>query len=625
MQKNHSSKTLMLGAIGVVFGDIGTSPLYTLRECFKSGTGITLDVNNILGILSLICWSITLVVSIKYVCFVMRADNHGEGGILSLMNLANLVAPRQAKNTLLFLGLFGASMFYGDGMITPAISVLSAVEGMEILSPHLAQYVLPVCFTILLLLFWIQKHGTARVGALFGPVMSVWFVGIALLGIVHIVANPVVLKALNPFYAGLFFYRNPAVSFIIFGSVFLALTGGEALYADMGHFGKKPIGYAWFLCVFPCLALNYLGQGALILDNPKALDNPFYSLAPSWALLPLVIMATIATVIASQAVISGAFSMTKQAVNLGYLPHLNIVHTSEKQIGQIYLPFINWSLFIAVSALLFLFKSSDNLASAYGMAVVMTMLITTLLIAFVMRYKWKWQAWKITIFLLTFGVLDSLFLAANSLKFIDGGWIPLVFGSLIFFVMTTWKKGRSLLKQSLSIQNLGIHDFIPALVADPMINRVNGTAVFLSRLEDKTPIAFMHNLKHNKVVHETVIFLSIITEEIPFVAIEDKLKVQNLGGGFYQISAHQGFKERPHVPHLLKLAQRQHVLGDWQYEEMDTSFFTSSETILPTMGSGMSVWREKIFAWISINSGQAGRYFSIPANRIIEVGTQIQL
>lgn len=625
MQKNHSSKTLMLGAIGVVFGDIGTSPLYTLRECFKSGTGITLDVNNILGILSLICWSITLVVSIKYVCFVMRADNHGEGGILSLMNLANLVAPRQAKNTLLFLGLFGASMFYGDGMITPAISVLSAVEGMEILSPHLAQYVLPVCFTILLLLFWIQKHGTARVGALFGPVMSVWFMGIALLGIVHIVANPVVLKALNPFYAGLFFYRNPAVSFIIFGSVFLALTGGEALYADMGHFGKKPIGYAWFLCVFPCLALNYLGQGALILDNPKALENPFYSLAPSWALLPLVIMATIATVIASQAVISGAFSMTKQAVNLGYLPHLNIVHTSEKQIGQIYLPFINWSLFIAVSALLFIFKSSDNLASAYGMAVVMTMLITTLLIAFVMRYKWKWQAWKITIFLLTFGVLDSLFLAANSLKFIDGGWIPLVFGSLIFFIMTTWKKGRSLLKQSLSIQNLGIHDFIPALVADPMINRVNGTAVFLSRLEDKTPIAFMHNLKHNKVVHETVIFLSIITEEIPFVTIEDKLKVQNLGGGFYQISAHQGFKERPHVPHLLKLAQRQHVLGDWQYEEMDTSFFTSSETILPTMGSGMSVWREKIFAWISINSGQAGRYFSIPANRIIEVGTQIQL
>jgi KUP system potassium uptake protein len=625
MQKSHSSKMLVLGAIGVVFGDIGTSPLYTLKECFKPGSGIVLDVNNILGILSLICWSITLVVSIKYVCFVMRADNHGEGGILSLMNLANLVAPHKAKATLLVLGLFGASMFYGDGVITPAISVLSAVEGMEIISPHLAQYVLPVCFTILFLLFWIQKYGTAKVGNLFGPIMTIWFLGIAMLGVVNIVANPVVLKALNPFYAGLFFYHNPKVSFIIFGSVFLALTGGEALYADMGHFGKKPIGYAWFLCVFPCLALNYLGQGALILHNPRALDNPFYSLAPNWALLPLVIMATLATVIASQAVISGAFSMTKQAINLGYLPHINIIHTSEKQIGQIYLPFINWMLFIAVSVLLFIFKSSDNLASAYGMAVVMTMLITTLLIGFVMRYQWQWQVWKITLFMLVFGVLDSMFLAANSLKFVDGGWIPLVFGSIIFFIMTTWKKGRRMVKQSLSVQNLGIHEFIPALVSDPLINRVNGTAVFLSRLEDKTPVAFMHNLKHNKVVHETVIFLSIITEEIPFVALENKLKVQNLGGGFYQISAYQGFKERPHVPHLLKLAQRQHLLTGWTYEEMDTSFFTSSETILPTTGGEMAVWREKVFAWMSINSGQAGRYFSIPANRIIEVGTQINL
>ena len=611
--------TLMLGAIGVVFGDIGTSPLYALKECLKPfSEGGTVSADNIYGICSLIFWAIFMVVSLKYVFFVMKADNQGEGGILSLMTLSNLVAPPKVKGVLLVLGLVGAATFYGDSVITPAVSVLSAIEGMEIVQPDFAKYVLPIAFTVLLLLFWIQKRGTDTIGKFFGPIMIIWFGGIAALGVFHIIQHPEILKALNPMYAINFVTQKPSLAIIIAGSVFLALTGGEALYADMGHFGRNPINYAWFLLVFPSLALNYFGQGALILGNPKALDNPFYNMAPSWMMIPLVVLATIATVIASQAVISGTYSMTKQAIQLGYIPRLAIDYTSEKEMGQIYIPFINWLLFIAVTALLF------ALSAAYGIAVVTTMIVTTILMGFVITYKWKWNPVKIVLFLVAFLSIDLLFFVSNILKIEEGGWVPLVFAAIIFFIMTTWKTGRKLVFGSIKNSNMDLTEFIPMIKKNAHINTTEGTAVFLNSIEGKSPVSFMHNLKHNKVIHTRNIFVTFKTVDYPFVKDEERFEVSKIVDGFYQIIVSLGFKEIPNLPEMLKNVTKHSDLDGWKYEEMETSFFLSRETITHKSG-GMWVPRESIFAWMSKNSTKDADYFNIPSGRVVELGTQISI
>lgn len=626
MQSNHSStsnmKLLMLGAVGVVFGDIGTSPLYTLKECFKPSTGIALTPDNVYGIISLIFWAITLIVSIKYVTFVMKADNKGEGGILSLISLADQVAPDKVKKYLVVLGLFGAAMFYGDGVITPAISVLSAVEGLEVINPNLHFLILPTAILILVALFTFQKKGTAEIGKYFGPIMVIWFITLGVLGLYQMSNNFGIINALNPVYAISFIYNHPLAGFLVLGAVILAVTGGEALYADMGHFGRMPIKYAWFGLVLPCLMLNYLGQGALILSNPAAVKNPFYSMAPSFLLLPLLVLATFATVIASQAVISGAFSMTKQAIALGYIPRLTIIHTSKNEIGQIYIPFINNVLFVSVVLLVLVFKNSESLASAYGIAVTTTMLIDTILMFFVMKYLWKWANYKSYAFLATFLIVDMAFLGANSLKIIDGGWFPLALGSLIFFLMVTWKKGKDLVAQSLASNSIALDTFMPPLIQD-FKYRTPGTAIFLGRVNNITPVAFMHNLKHNKVLHEKVIFFTMQTTEVSYVELKDKIKVIPLGQGVWQVIVQLGFSELPNVPQLLELISNEKVLEDWTYDEMDTSFFLSRESILSTPGHGMAQWREKLFGWLSQNSEKAAAYFSIPPNRVIELGAQV--
>jgi KUP system potassium uptake protein len=624
---NHVTpmKTLMLGAIGVVFGDIGTSPLYAFKECLKPfATNGLIDSQTIIGICSLIFWAIFIVVSLKYVVFVMKADNKGEGGILSLMSLANLVAPLRVKQSLLIIGLIGAATFYGDSVITPAISVLSAVEGMELIQPSFSKFVIPVSFLIILGLFYIQKSGTTSIGKLFGPIMIIWFITLTALGIYNIIQNPIILKAINPVYGISFVLNNPKLAIIIFGSVFLALTGGEALYADMGHFGIKPINLAWFYLVFPSLAINYFGQGALILNNNKLIDNPFYNMAPSWLLIPLVILATAATVIASQAVISGAFSMTKQAIQLGYIPRVHIKHTSDDEIGQIYIPFINWSLFLAVTLLLFTFKTSDNLSAAYGIAVVTTMLVTTILMGFVIRYKWNWNIFQTSIFLIGFLFIDSIFLVSNALKIEDGGWLPLAFAAFIFFIMTTWKAGRKLVFNSLLTNNLDLQETISSLKNDTNIHTTYGSAVFLNSVVNKTPVSFMHNLKHNHILHENILFLTMNTEDVPYISEkEDKYEIVELAKGAYQIIAHLGFKEIPNVPNILKSIEGNPILNGWTYNEMDTSFFLSRETIVSMPGSGMNIWREKFFSWLSKNSTKAAEYFNIPSNRVVELGAQV--
>jgi KUP system potassium uptake protein len=624
-QDSHGSssmKMLMLGAVGVVFGDIGTSPLYTLKECFKPSSGLLLNPDNIMGILSLIFWAVFLVVSLKYVTFVMRADNNGEGGILSLISLADKVAPGREKKYLILIGLFGAAMFYGDGVITPAISVLSAVEGLEIINPKFHSLVIPFALAILVGLFWVQKKGTGEIGKYFGPVMLAWFGLLGIMGLYQLSHNWSILYAINPWYAVKFIAHAPMIAFLVLGAVVLALTGGEALYADMGHFGRTPIKYAWFGLVLPCLMLNYFGQGALVMANPTAITNPFYSMAPAWGLVPLVILATFATVIASQAVISGAFSMTKQAIALGYMPRLTVVHTSEKEIGQIYVPFINTVLFIAVVLLVLLFKTSDNLASAYGIAVTTTMLIDTVLVFVIMKYQWKWANYKSITFLVVFAAVDTAFLTANSVKIIEGGWFPLALGGLVFFIMTTWKTGRGLVRNSLEENSLDLDTFMPALLADKPY-RVAGTAVFLNSITGKTPVSFMHNLKHNKVLHEKIFFFTMQAQQVPYVKDEEKVEIMSLGNGVWKVIVKLGFKELPDVPQLLKLVEKTGLITDWIYEDMDTSFFLSRETILSTPGSGLVEWREKMFGWMSQNATKAALYFNIPPNRVIELGAQV--
>lgn len=623
----HSTKqsmsVLMLSALGIVFGDIGTSPLYTFRECLKAGGALTHD--SILGILSLILWSVFVVVTLKYVFFVMRADNNGEGGILALMALVSSTVTKTMRYSITLLGLVGAAMFYGDSMITPAISVLSAVEGLALIDPRASTFVIPIALGILIALFAIQKNGTSKIGTLFGPAMLLWFTVLAALGLWQIVGHPSVLAAISPHYAVMFVVNAPAISFAVLASVFLALTGGEALFADMGHFGKAPIQRAWLYAVFPALILNYFGQGALVLSNPAAAKNPFFLMAPTWALVPLVLLATVATVVASQAVITGAFSMTKQGIQLGYLPRIIVVQTSRKEIGQIYVPFINGMLFVCVLFLVLFFRSSENLAAAYGIAVASTMLFTTVFMFLVSRLIWKWSLAKSLSVTGMLVAVDLVFVATNLGKVAEGGWFPLVIGAIIFTLMTTWKRGRRIVYDRVKSNDLVLTSFIENLLgAVKPVRRVSGTAVYMNRVEDAVPSSFTHNLKHNKVIHKTNLFLVVSIQKVPFVDNKHKITVTELGHGCYSVIASLGFKETPNVPKLLYLAGRK--VPGWSYEQMDTSFFLTRQTIVARGNNGgMALWREKLFVLMSRNAAKAADYFCIPANQVVEIGSQVDI
>jgi len=612
---------LVIGAIGVVFGDIGTSPLYTLRECFTGAHGLPLTEANVYGILSVIFWAITIIVTLKYVTLIMRADNRGEGGIMALTALVSRgLSERRARWWLVGLGIFGAAMFYGDGMITPAISVLSAVEGLDVMTPALKPYVVPITLVVLIGLFSIQRHGTASVGVLFGPVVCVWFGVLALLGTIQIARDPAVLAALNPAYAFGFLTGNPLPAFLALGAVVLAVTGTEALYADMGHFGATPIRRAWLFFVLPALVLNYFGQGALIIHEPATIKNPFYLLAPSWALLPLVVLATCATVIASQAVISGAFSLTRQAIQMGYCPRLTITHTSDRQIGQIYVPFVNWTLLGAVMLLVVGFQSSSNLAAAYGIAVTMALTIDSLLIYVVLTRLWRWNRFGALAIVIPLLVIDLLFLTSNALKIPQGGWFPIAIGIAAFTLLTTWKRGRAILLKRLSEETMPAELFISSIAETPPL-RVPGTAVFLTSTEGRVPHALLHNLKHNKVLHERVVLLTLKTRDIPAVSLADRLRIRNMGCNFHQIEAFYGFMEDQDIPVLLEECGRRGM----SFDMMDTSFFASRETLIPSVAPGMALWREKLFVSMSKNATKATEYFRIPTNRVVELGTQIEL
>jgi KUP system potassium uptake protein len=621
----HSSRKhlapLVVGAIGVVFGDIGTSPLYTLRECFTGAHGLPLTEENVYGILSVVFWAIMIVVTLKYVTLIMRADNHGEGGIMALTALvARGLTERRSRWWLVGLGIFGAAMFYGDGMITPAISVLSAVEGLDVMAPALKPYVVPLTLIILVGLFSIQRHGTASVGGLFGPVVCVWFAVLAVLGGMEIAQNPAILAALNPAYAFGFLTGNPLAAFLALGAVVLAVTGTEALYADMGHFGASPIRRAWLLFVLPALVLNYFGQGALIIRDPAAIKNPFYLLAPGWALLPMVILATCATVIASQAVISGAFSMTRQAIQMGYCPRLTVTHTSGRQIGQIYIPFINWTLLAAVMLLVVGFQTSSNLAAAYGIAVTMALTIDSLLIYVVLTRLWRWNRFAALAIVIPLLAIDLAFLASNALKIPQGGWFPIAIGILAFTLLTTWKRGRAILFERLAEETMPVDLFIASIEANPPL-RVPGTAVFLTSTEGRVPHALLHNLKHNKVLHERVVLLTLKTRDVPTVPLSKRLKIIDRGCSFLQIEGTYGFMEDQDIPALLEEGGRRGIAFDM----MDTSFFASRETLIASVGPGMAIWREKLFVSMSKNATKATEYFKIPTNRVVELGTQIEL
>jgi len=613
---------LVIGAIGVVYGDIGTSPLYTLRQCFTGAHQLPLSPDNVLGILSIIFWALMLVVTLKYVTLIMRADNRGEGGILALTALVARGTEKQPRRRwwLVGFGIFGAAMFYGDGMITPAISVLGAVEGLEIIAPKLHPFIVPVTLVIIVVLFKIQKRGTASVAALFGPVMCTWFAALAVLGVNEIASNPAVLAAIDPAYAVRFIAGSPWTAFVTLGAVVLAVTGTEALYADMGHFGAKPIRRAWLFFVAPSLVLNYFGQGALLLAQPDAIKNPFYLLAPQWLLIPLVILATSAAIIASQAVISGAFSLTRAAIQMGYAPRLKLMHTSAREIGQIYVPFINWSLLVAVCLLVLGFRSSDNLGGAYGIAVTLAMLIDSVLIYFVMRRIWRWRRAIAIAVVVPLMMIDLAFLSSNALKIPEGGWFPLLIGGIVFTMLTTWKRGRAILLERLAEDTMPLDIFIESIAASPPI-RVPGTAVFLASAANRVPHALLHNLKHNKVLHERVVFLTIVTRDIPRVNAVERVAIEDLGCNFWQIRAHFGFVEEPEVPELLEACGRR----GFEFDMMDTSFFVSRETLIATGEPGMAMWRERLFVSMSRNAVKATDFFRVPSNRVVELGTQVEL
>jgi len=616
------SLALAVGAIGVVFGDIGTSPLYTLRTAFTGSYGLALTPANILGVVSVIFWALLIVVTLKYVTLIMRADNRGEGGILAMTALVSRgIGDRdRLRWWLVGLGIFGAAMFYGDGMITPAITVLGAIEGLGVIAPGMHSFIAPVAVLILIALFAIQRSGTAKLGAVFGPVMAIWFFVLAMLGAVSIGRNLAVLQAFEPVYAFRFIAGNPTTAFVAFGAVVLAVTGTEALYADMGHFGRSPIRRAWVFFVFPALLLNYFGQAALVLAEPAAIQNPFYLLAPDWGRVPLLLLATAAAIIASQAVISGAFSLTRAAIQMGYCPRLTILHTSERAIGQIYIPFINWLLLAAIVGLVIGFRNSDNLAGAYGIAVTMAMLIDSILIFVVMRRLWKWPlivAIAIAVPLLS---IDLTFLASNSLKIPEGGWFPILVGVIVFTLLTTWNRGRSLLMRRLSQDAMPLDLFIQSIEASPP-PRVPGTAVFLTSTQDRVPHALLHNLKHNKVLHERIVFLTIVTQDIPYVQDEERYEIKPLGCEFYRMVANYGFKDDPDIPELLEHCGRRGFVFDM----METSFFVSRETLIATVTPGMALWREKLFVSMSKNATKASEFFQVPTNRVVELGTQVEL
>lgn len=610
-----------LAAMGVVFGDIGTSPLYTMKEVFNGPHAVPVTPDNVLGILSLVFWALTIVVSLKYVVYIMRADNRGEGGIMALTSLAlrTSKSPRLGA-AMAGLGLFGAALFYGDGVITPAISVLSAVEGLEVVTPAFKPYVLPISLIVLIGLFVIQSKGTARVGAVFGPVMLFWFTTLGVLGAMNITRHPDVLRAINPAYALSFFADNHWIGFLALGAVVLAITGGEALYADMGHFGRRPIKVAWFGYVFPALYLNYLGQGALILDNPKAVANPFYLLVPEPLLLPMVGLSTLATIIASQAVISGAFSLTKQAVQLGYSPRIHVVHTSDKEMGQIYVPNVNWLLLGAVVALVIGFRSSSALASAYGIAVTLTMMIDTVLAFVVVRALWQWRWAPAVTFLALFFTVDFGFFAANSVKIFDGGWFPLAMGLAVHTLLMTWKRGRAALSERMRQDTMPLDLFIQSMFHDPPL-RVPGTGVFMTTAPDGVPRALLHNLLHNKVLHARVVLVNVVTDDIPYVPATDRVRVEELDFGFYRVFVRYGFKDDPDIPAALAMCEGQGL----PFELMESSFFLGRETLIPRTGTSLGLWRERLFILLFRNAHSAADFFCIPANRVVEFGTQIEL
>ena len=609
--------------MGVVYGDIGTSPLYTLKECFDPDHGVPLTPENIYGIASLVFWALIIVVSLKYVLFVMRADNRGEGGILALLALA-LRATGTDKNhvgILMVLGLIGAALFYGDGMITPAISVLSAVEGLEVGTPIFTPFVVPITLVVLTALFAIQSHGTELVGRLFGPVMVVWFFALGALGLVEVIDHPAVLGSLNPAYGFTFLFAHGWIAFIVLGSVVLAVTGGEALYADMGHFGKLPIQLSWFVLVLPALVLNYFGQAALMLDNPEAAKNPFYLLVPDIGLYPMVVLSTLATVIASQAVISGVFSLSRQAVQLGYSPRLEIKHTSDEEEGQIYIPRANWGLLVAIIALVVGFKSSTNLAAAYGIAVTGTMAATTVLALVVARFQWKWPLALCLAVGAGFLVVDLAFFGANLLKVANGGWFPLAVGAAMFLLMATWRRGRQILTKRLAEGALPLDMFLKQQKDSTNIIRVRGTAIFMTGDTATVPIALLHNLKHNKALHQRVVFMTVQTEDIPRVAARDRVVVEGLAEGFYRITVRYGFVQEPDIPRVLRLCK---AFG-LEFDMMDTSFFLGRETLIASVHPEMAEWRERLFVVMSRNAVSATDFFRIPAGRVVELGTQVQL
>ena len=613
---------LSFAALGVVYGDIGTSPIYALRESFHVSHGVEATRANVFGVLSLIFWSLIIVISVKYLYFVMRADNRGEGGVMALTALVNPPGERTtgARKLLVYAGLFGAALLYSDSMITPAISVLSAVEGLDVAAPGLSPFVIPITVVILFLLFSGQRHGTARVGAVFGPVMTLWFLTLAVLGTNQIIRHPGVLAALNPLAAVGFFGENEARGLLVLGSVFLVVTGGEALYADMGHFGRKPIRLTWFAIVLPALLLNYFGQGAMIIEQPALVEQPFFSMAPSWALYPLLGLSTAATVIASQAVISGAFSLTRQAVLLGYLPRLHIEHTSSRHMGQIYMPAVNWALMLASIGLVLGFRNSSSLAAAYGMAVTTDMVFTTVLFAVVAWRRWGWNVAAVGLLVVLLLAVDLSFWGANLPKIPQGGWFPLLVAAGTFTVMTTWKRGREILHDRLRSKALPLDDFVESMRTHPP-HRVPGTAVFMDSSAGGTPPALLHNLKHNWVLHERVVFLTVVTEEAPYVDEHARFTLLDLGAGMHRLTIRVGFVEDVDIPALLK---RCSVEGG-PFEMLRTSYFLGRERVISTARPGMARWRERLFGVLIRNAGGATEHFNLPSNRVVELGAQIEI
>jgi KUP system potassium uptake protein len=619
----HSNLTaLTLAAIGIVYGDIGTSPLYTMKEVFAEHHGIALNPANILGVVSLILWGLIIVISLKYVTLVLRANNRGEGGIMALTALALSSVTQQSRwhYPVMLLGMVGAGLFFGDGVITPAISVLSAIEGLEVATPALKPYVIPLTLSVLAALYMVQRRGTAGIGKWFGPIVLVWFITLAAMGFVNILNNPTILAAFNPLHALAFLIHNGWFAFVALGAVVLALTGAEALYADMGHFGKRPVRLAWFSIVFPALALNYLGQGALLLSNPAAASNPFFQQLGPWSIYPLVILSTMATVIASQATISGAFSVTQQAIALGFLPRMRICHTSESEKGQIYIPLVNWLQLAAVVLAVVGFGSSSNLASAYGIAATATMLTTTILTFFVIRFGWRYALWPSVMATGFFFVIDVALFSSTSLKIVSGGWFTLTISALMVTVMLTWKTGRDLVFQNIQRHIIPVQDFLQSLFISPP-HRVDGTAIFFRAEGDGVPHAMLHNLLHNKVLHERVILLTVVANDIPRVPDAERIKIEPLGHECYQVNVYYGFNDERDIPRALERCG----LAGLEIEPMQTSFFVARQTVIATVGGGMALWREALYSAMARNARDAADYFKIPANRVIELGTQVEI